>query len=80
MALNVDSVVVNGHTDATGNEIFNKELSWRRAASVAVYLQKAVKLNIVNRGFGSERPVADNRTSGGKQKNRRVEIFIYIRD
>ena len=34
---------------------------------------------IVARGFGSEKPVADNRTAAGRQLNRRVEIFIYIR-
>ncbi|MBD0332144.1 MAG: OmpA family protein [Chitinophagaceae bacterium] len=76
----VDSVVVNGHTDATGSDMYNKELSWRRAASVAAYLQQSSRMNIVTRGFGSGRPVADNRTAAGKQKNRRVEIFIYISD
>ena len=77
---NVDSIIVNGHTDATGNDDFNKELSWRRANSVAAFLQEANKINVISRGLGSGFPVADNRTNAGKQRNRRVEIFIYIRD
>ena len=76
----VDSIIVNGHTDATGNDDYNKELSWRRANSVAAFLQQSVKMNVISRGLGSQFPVADNRTSAGKQRNRRVEIFIYIRD
>ncbi len=76
----VDSVIVNGHTDATGNNDYNKELSWRRANSVAAFLEQSIKLKVISRGLGSEFPVADNRTTVGKQRNRRVEIFIYIRD
>jgi outer membrane protein OmpA-like peptidoglycan-associated protein len=76
----VDSIIVNGHTDATGNDDFNRELSWRRANSVAAFLQQASKMNVISRGLGSGYPVADNRTNAGKQRNRRVEIFIYIRD
>ena len=76
----VDSIIVSGHTDATGNNDFNRELSWRRANSVAAFLQHSSKMNVISRGLGSEHPVADNRTSAGKQRNRRVEIFIYIRD
>jgi outer membrane protein OmpA-like peptidoglycan-associated protein len=76
----VDSIIVNGHTDGTGNDDFNTGLSWRRANSVAAFLQQSSKMNVISRGLGSEYPVADNRTKNGKQRNRRVEIFIYIRD
>ncbi|MFN2438740.1 MAG: OmpA family protein [Chitinophagaceae bacterium] len=76
----VDSIIVNGHTDATGNDNFNKELSWRRANSVAAFLQQSIKMSVTSRGLGSEFPVGDNRTGAGKQRNRRVEIFVYIRD
>ncbi len=76
----VDSIIVNGHTDASGNDDFNRELSWRRANSVAAFLQQSSKMNVISRGLGSEFPVGNNRTNAGKQRNRRVEIFIYIRD
>jgi outer membrane protein OmpA-like peptidoglycan-associated protein len=75
--LDIDSVVVVGHTDATGTDQWNRELSWRRANSVGAYLQEASPVNIVTRGLGSEKPVADNRSARGRQMNRRVEIFIY---
>jgi flagellar motor protein MotB len=35
---------------------------------------------LYTRGLASEKPVADNRTAGGRQKNRRVEIYIYVRE
>jgi outer membrane protein OmpA-like peptidoglycan-associated protein len=76
----VDSIVVYGHTDSRGEEAYNKELSWRRANSVAAYLQKKVSTKIESRGIGSDKPVADNRSAEGRRKNRRVEIFFYIKD
>ncbi len=78
--LEIDSVVVLGHTDATGADAWNRELSWRRANSVGAYLQEATTSPIVTRGMGSQRPVADNRSARGRQLNRRVEIFIYKRN
>jgi outer membrane protein OmpA-like peptidoglycan-associated protein len=75
--LDIDSIVIYGHTDAIGNDQDNQELSWRRANSVGAYLQEATPAEILTRGLGSTRPVADNRTARGRQLNRRVEIFIY---
>ena len=75
--LSIDSILVNGHTDYTGTVEYNRELSYRRAASVAAYLQRTVKTHLVTRGLGSDQPVADNRTPAGRQRNRRVEILIY---
>ncbi|HYH15611.1 MAG TPA: OmpA family protein [Flavisolibacter sp.] len=72
-----DSIIVNGHTDSRGTDATNKELSWRRANTVAAYLQNRLQVPIVSRGFGSGRPVADNRTTEGRQRNRRVEILLY---
>lgn len=73
----VDSITVNGHTDYVGTAEYNRELSYRRAASVAAYLQRTIKWKMLVRGFGSEQPVADNRTPAGRQRNRRVEILVY---
>ncbi len=75
----LDSVNVFGHTDSRGTETINKELSWRRANSVASYLEKQIPAKINSAGMGSDIPIADNRTSAGRSKNRRVEIYLYIR-
>ena len=76
----LDSILVVGHTDATGTEQHNRELSFRRAMSVAAFLQPHVSTKIESRGMGATQPVADNRTTAGKQRNRRVEIFVYKKE
>ena len=76
----LDSLNVYGHTDSRGTEPINKELSWRRANSVASYLEKKVSGKINSSGMGSDVPIADNRTAEGRRKNRRVEIHLYIKD
>jgi outer membrane protein OmpA-like peptidoglycan-associated protein len=78
----VDSIVIEGHTDNTGTIVHNEKLSQDRAAAVGDYIHEKLLLhqNIINvRGWGSLHPAADNRTPEGRQLNRRVEIFIYIR-
>lgn len=77
---NVDSVVVEGHTDSTGSVALNKELSQNRAAAVAKYVQPLFACTIVARGMGSAKPQAENNTPAGRQTNRRVEIYLYIKD
>ncbi|MCZ7582429.1 MAG: OmpA family protein [Deltaproteobacteria bacterium] len=73
-----EQVVVEGHTDNVGADAYNQKLSERRAASVRMYLigkgLDAAKLNAV--GYGESKPVADNDTPDGRQKNRRVEFII----
>jgi outer membrane protein OmpA-like peptidoglycan-associated protein len=79
----MDSVVVKGHTDSIGNLDYNKELSQSRAVSVKQYLMtKAASLgvNFIARGYAYLQPIASNRTSSGRKKNRRVEIFVYRRE
>jgi len=78
--LQVDSVVVEGHTDSQGNSGLNQKLSENRAASVARYLQPHLAAPIVTRGWASNKPVADNRSAAGRQQNRRVEIYFYVRE
>jgi outer membrane protein OmpA-like peptidoglycan-associated protein len=71
-------VEVTGHTDNTGAERHNVALSTRRAQVVMEYLvdHGAVFERITFEGFGSSRPVADNKTAQGRQKNRRVEVRL----
>lgn len=76
----VDSLVVEGHTDNQGSLALNQKLSQSRAASVADYLAPAFNSMVFTRGWASERPVADNRTAEGRQRNRRVEIYVYVRE
>jgi len=71
-------IQINGHTDNTGNANKNLALSEARANSVAQYLinKKIEKSRIIPKGFGSQKPVADNNTEEGRYKNRRVEFQI----
>ena len=69
---------VEGHTDSTGTAAINRKLSQQRAESVMAYLaSKGVgKPRMKAQGFGPDRPIADNGTDEGKEKNRRVEFNI----
>ena len=71
-------IMVAGHTDSTGSDSYNQQLSERRAANVKKLLvQRGVqesRVSIV--GFGKSQPVATNATPEGRQLNRRVEIRI----
>ena len=72
------TIIVEGHTDSTGSDAYNQQLSERRANSVARYLaQRGVNASRIKAiGYGEQRPVASNDTAEGRQKNRRVEIRI----
>jgi len=75
-------LAITGHTDNKGTVLYNMDLSLRRAASVAAYVQKKhpqTAITAIN-GMGESMPVADNSTSQGRQKNRRVEIIIFYPD
>ena len=69
---------VIGHTDSTGSESYNQDLSERRAASVAAYLERRGVFpgRIATFGMGERAPVATNDTAAGRQANRRVELEI----
>lgn len=71
-------VEVAGHTDSTGSDAYNQQLSERRAESVARYLQTqgVMDQRIITVGMGERRPVADNSTPEGRQANRRVELTL----
>ena len=69
---------VEGHTDSTGKYDMNMKLSNDRAASVAQYLkdQGIDESRISSEGFGPDRPIAPNKTTAGRAKNRRVEMKL----
>lgn len=71
-------VEVAGHTDSTGADEYNRQLSMRRAQTVAGYLAgRGVKQErLLTVGGGEAYPVASNDTEQGKQLNRRVELTI----
>jgi outer membrane protein OmpA-like peptidoglycan-associated protein len=71
-------IEVAGHTDSTGTNEYNQQLSQRRASSVAAYLRTRQILaeRMIEIGMGEERPIADNTTDGGRQANRRVELTL----
>lgn len=70
------TISISGHTDNTGNAKDNLTLSQQRADAVKNYLvQNGCKAEKINaKGFGSEKPIADNKTEEGKRHNRRVEV------
>ena len=70
------SGTVVGHTDNTGTETYNQELSERRAQSVATYLQgKGIAVGrLAASGAGESEPIADNDTEEGRAQNRRVVL------
>jgi outer membrane protein OmpA-like peptidoglycan-associated protein len=69
---------VEGHTDSTGDDAYNTELSRRRAQAVAdALMTRSIpgnRVEVIGRGEGF--PVATNDTSAGRQQNRRVEIIF----
>ena len=71
-------IEVAGHTDSTGSNAYNQQLSERRAASVASYLgtRSVLRDRFIEVGMGEARPIADNSTEAGRQANRRVEITL----
>jgi outer membrane protein OmpA-like peptidoglycan-associated protein len=69
---------VEGHTDNTGSQDLNQELSERRADAVRDYLvQEGVNSTAITaRGMGEGQPVASNDSAAGRQLNRRVEMVV----
>ena len=76
--INLEVIIAVGHTDSVGSDVYNQKLSVKRAESVKAYLvSKGIEKNrIYTEGKGEKQPVADNKTSEGRAKNRRVEIEV----
>lgn len=72
------TLLIAGHTDSTGTEQYNQQLSERRAEVVknALAGDGVNPSRIRTIGFGESKPIADNATEAGRQLNRRVEITI----
>jgi len=71
-------IQIVGHTDATGNDAANLQLSRDRANATRDYLaSRGVAMNrMATDGHGEREPVASNETDAGRARNRRVEIFV----
>jgi outer membrane protein OmpA-like peptidoglycan-associated protein len=72
------SVRIEGHTDSLGDDAANQQLSERRAAAVrdALLSRGIAAARVEAVGYGETRPIADNRTESGRQKNRCIEIVL----
>lgn len=71
-------IEITGHTDNTGSDAHNQQLSEMRANSVAAYFrsQQVVPQRLITEGFGEKFPIASNETPDGRQQNRRVELRL----
>jgi outer membrane protein OmpA-like peptidoglycan-associated protein len=71
-------IEISGHTDASGTEAYNLQLSAKRAQAVADHLKtnQIADKRIVTKGYGSQQPVAPNTTEENRQLNRRIEFKI----
>ena len=78
----IKRIRIEGHASSEGNPGHNKTLSDDRAKSVMKYLNDhgISPGELVAVGYGSDRPIADNATEDGREKNRRVEFVLITRD
>lgn len=74
------AIEIGGHTDNVGDAAYNQQLSEQRAKSVLKALEKNMNTDLSKRvsikGYGAEKPIADNNTEEGRQLNRRTEVRI----
>ena len=72
------NLAIDGHTDSNGSDEFNMVLSQKRTNSVRTYLTSkgVADSRLTATGYGETKPIADNKTSLGRSKNRRVELKI----
>jgi OOP family OmpA-OmpF porin len=77
-AIALEVIIAVGHTDSVGTDAYNQKLSVNRSEAVKAYLVgKGIEKNrVYTEGKGEKQPVADNKTSEGRAKNRRVEIEV----
>lgn len=71
-------IEISGHTDNQGSDFYNQELSLKRANAVGSYLKKrGISIGrVVEKGYGSKKPLHPNDSESNRQKNRRIELKI----
>jgi outer membrane protein OmpA-like peptidoglycan-associated protein len=72
-------LIISGHTDSDGNEDFNRELSQKRAMAIMEYLVNFASVNpdqVKAIGYGSSRPIVEEKSDANKKLNRRVEFEL----
>jgi len=75
------NVRVEGHTDSVGANLYNQDLSERRALAVQDYLRGRMEsghVDISGVGFGEDKPIANNETTEGREHNRRIDIVLLV--
>jgi outer membrane protein OmpA-like peptidoglycan-associated protein len=75
-------ILVEGHTDASGSDSYNEDLSKRRAKSVSEFLEShaIAESRIKTKWYGEDQPKFANDTAENMAKNRRVEFAIYANE
>jgi OOP family OmpA-OmpF porin len=78
----IKKIQIEGHASAEGEARHNQRLSDDRAHAVMRYLvdQGIPKEHLIAKGYGVERPIADNGTPEGREQNRRVEFNVIEQD
>jgi OOP family OmpA-OmpF porin len=78
----IKKISIEGHASSEGNPDFNRRLSDDRAKAVMAYLaEKGIdKGRLTAKGYGADKPIANNETEDGREKNRRVEFNIVEQD
>ena len=73
-------VNLEAHTDNNGSDLYNDDLSMRRAKSVQEYLESysVASKRITAKGFGERKPIAPNDTEEGRASNRRVQFRLEL--
>ncbi|MCV6639364.1 OmpA family protein [Candidatus Albibeggiatoa sp. nov. NOAA] len=76
----VRTIVITGHTDSTGSQVYNQTLSEQRANAVATFLttQGIPAAKVQSTGYGETQPISSNSSKQGRAQNRRVEIHIKM--
>jgi OmpA-OmpF porin, OOP family len=76
-------IIIGGHTDSTGSDSYNLNLSQKRAEAVGRYLRKKFGFSsakVFAIGYGESQPISDNFNFQGRRRNRRVEVKIIKPD
>ncbi len=79
----IDSLIIDGHTDSIGTLVYNNKLSSDRAAAVSSYIKRKSSLDeklFTVHYYAYLKPVVSNLTTAGRQRNRRVEIYLYTHE